>query len=126
MAEPPDLLSNQHPVALRLGRITDQVLEFYELVAKARTTDEMDALEALMKRNPKACAAKLRIAPTLLNKVLPSRSLIAHKTIPSEKPKGNLTANELKKMGLTEDQLRKLAGMVELPTEAEIVGGEET
>lgn len=127
MAEPPDLLNNQHPIALRLGRIAENVLDFHEKVASATTEDELDALENHMKKYPRACAAKLRIAPTLLNKVLPNRSFVAHKTLNETRPTKNITAKELQKMNLTDAQLKKLAGMAGVAdaTDAEIVGGED-
>ena len=123
MAEPPELLQNQHPIALRMGSITEHILDFYEKVASPKSAEELAAVEELFKKYPKVCAAKLRIAPTLLNKVLPNRSVQVHKVATKSedvtRPK-NLTAKELHGMGLTTDQLRKLAGMGADIEEAEI------
>lgn len=121
-SQPPDLLLNQHPIALRLGAITEHVLDFYELVASPKSEQEMLIVETMLKKYPKVCAAKLRIAPTLLNKVLPNRSLRLNAPAPKENDKPritNLTAKELHGMGLTTEQLRKLAGMGDIE-EAEI------
>ncbi len=123
MAEPPDLLLNQHPVAIRLGKITENVIDFYEVITSPKDEKQRAEVEQLFKDFPKLCAAQLRIAPTVLGKVIPNRSIQARAptpTAPSEKPKGNMTAKELLALNLTPSQLRAIAGMSGV-TEAEVV-----
>lgn len=126
MAEPPaippaDLLLNQHPIALRMGAITENILDFYEIVASPKSEEELKLVEEMFQKFPKACAAKLRIAPTLLNKVLPNRSVrTTHVAPTTDTPKvTNITAKELHSMNLPMDVIRRIAGMAGIE-EAEI------
>jgi len=123
MAEVPEVPQNQHPIALRMGSITEHILDFYEKVASPKSEDDLAAVEELFKKYPKVCAAKLRIAPTLLNKVLPNRSVQVHKVTTKNavvNPKRGPTIQELRDMGLTNNQILKMAGMNADIEEAEI------
>jgi len=123
MAEVPEVPQNQHPIAIRMGSITEHILDFYEKVASPKNEEELAAVEELFKKYPKVCAAKLRIAPTLLNKVLPNRQLHLHAKGSKPdvaQPKRGPSLQELRDMGLTNNQILKMAGMSPDIEEAEV------
>lgn len=108
----PEPLLSEHPIAIRLGSIAAGALDFYELNVTANEADGSAAqVEALWRKYPKVCAAKMRVGNTIIGKVLPKRTGkdLPTKTEPARPV--NLTKKQIEALGLTDEQLRAFAGI---------------
>lgn len=88
----------------RMEEISSALLSFYEMVASAPP----DETEAFMEKYPLTAAAKLRVAPIALSKVLPVKKQVQ---ITNEPPRKRLAPTQLVKMGVGVEELKKLAGI---------------
>jgi len=90
----------------RMEEISSALLSFYEMIA----TGSPDEIEEFMQKYPKTAAAKLRVAPIALSKVLAVKKQVQ---INNETTRKRLPPTQLVKMGVGVEQLKKLAGIEE-------------
>jgi len=88
----------------RMEEISSALLSFYEMIA----TGSPDEIEEFMRKYPLTAAAKLRVAPIALSKVLPVKKQVQ---INNETPRKRLPPTQLVKMGVGIEGLKKLAGI---------------
>ena len=101
----PEYIDPTDSLYLRVHEITSSLLRFYEKIA----TDTPEDLEEYLSKYPKSAAAKLRIAPVVLSKVLPAKKQI--QVYPNNSPKKKLPPTGL--VGISTEELKKLAGIEE-------------
>jgi len=102
--EPTEVVPLVDMLYSRMEEISSALLTFYEMIATGTPED----IEAFMVKYPLTAAAKLRVAPIALSKVLPVKKQVQ---ISNEPPRKRLAPTQLVKMGVGVDELKKLAGI---------------
>ncbi len=104
--EDTDLVPSTDMLYMRMEEVASGLLSFYEMVATAPP----EVIEAFIVKYPLTAAAKLRVAPIALSKVLPVKKQVQ---VSSGLSRRRLPPTALLKMGVGTGELRKLAGMEE-------------
>jgi len=102
--EPTEVVPLVDMLYSRMEEISSALLSFYEMIA----TGTPDEIEEFMQKYPKTTAARLRVAPIALSKVLPVKRQMQ---INNESPRKRLPPTQLVKMGVGIEELKKLAGI---------------
>ncbi len=102
--ESTDIVPTTDMLYMRMEEISSALLSFYEMIA----TGKPEEIEKFMQKYPLTAAAKLRVAPVALSKVLPVKK---HVEIDRGAARKRLPPTKLLKMGVGTEELKKLAGI---------------
>ena len=92
------------PNSILLGRILAAGLKFHEWIWH----HDKDEVEAELEKRPELNRYKMASFAMFFNRAVPSKSFLFHGKVGDKKA---ITPEQLEKAGLSEDQLKKIAGI---------------
>jgi hypothetical protein len=101
-------------IRIRLEKLFDAAIKHEERVQFAEGLERLDLIEEI-DQSPELFRAKRSMLPLLINKILPTK--LEHTMRDERAPR--VTADQLEGLGLTDDQIKKLAGLGGEVTEIE-------
>ena len=96
------------PNSILLGRILEAGVRFYARLWEADTEEEKGLIEGELKKFSESYRHKLASFALFFNRAVPSKSYLFHGKMGDRKA---ITPEQLEKAGLTEEQLKQIAGI---------------